>query len=168
MLTSTKTKTIMKYLTSSQFFELAEMTVRANGKTTETIRAALNFLINGHDQYVMYVGYTNQSCDYARKIATQMLQEADPVFQIEITRNNRYVIEFWSVFGRSVLRFANWTTIPYSVRGMTLNEIFFDIDPETLFRDSLREESKVKEIWLSVAPMFAYRKPAKNNTIKIF
>ena len=97
----------MKYLTSSQFFELAEMTARANGKTTETIRAALNFLINGHDQYVMYVGHTNQSCDYARKIAAQMLQESDPVFQIEITRNNRYVIEFWSVFGRSVLRFAN-------------------------------------------------------------
>lgn len=158
----------MKYLTSSQFFELAEMTARANGKTTETIRDALNFLVNDHDRIVLYVGYTNPSCDYARKVATQMLQEADPKYEIEIERNNRHSIEFWSVFGRSVLRFANWTTVPYSLRGMTLNEIYFDIDPETMFRDSQREESKVKDIWLSVAPMFAYRKPAKNSTIKIF
>ena len=158
----------MKYLTSSQFFELAEMTVRANGKTTETVRAALNFLISDQDQCVMYVGYTNQSCDFARRLAAQMLQEADPVFQIEIIRNNRYLIEFYSVFGSSVLRFANWTTIPYTIRGVTLNEIFFDVDLEVLFKGSSEEESKVKEIWLSVAPTFAYRKKPANNSIKIF
>lgn len=158
----------MKYLTSRQFFELSEMTVRANGKTTETIRDILNFLINDQDRVVMYVGYNNPSCDYARKIATQMLLEVDPMFGIEIKHNNRYHIEFWSVFGRSVIRFTSWASIPTSLCGMTLDEIYFDMDPETLFRDSQREESKVKDICASLAPMFSYRKPAKNSNIKIF
>ena len=158
----------MKYLTSSQFFELAEMTARANGKTTETIRAILNFLINDEERWVLYVGHSNKSCDFARQIATQFLKDADPIFQIEIIRNNQYMIEFWSLFGRSTIRFANWSTVTSNIRGMRFDEIFFDIDPETMFRDSLREESKVKDIWYSVAPSFSCRKPAKNSTIKIF
>ena len=162
----------MKYLTSHQFVELSELAVRANGKTTETIRDSLNFLINDRDRVVMYVGYNNATCDYARSLATQMLSEVVevyPKFNFEITRSNRQCIEFSSIFGRSVLRFASWSTIPNSWCGMTLDEIYFDLDPETLFKDSQREKSKANNICATLCSMFTYHKPAKTNSnIKIF
>lgn len=161
----------MKYLTSKQFFDLCELSARMNGKTTETVRAALNFLINGDNRIVMYVGYNNPSCDHARKIATQMLMEineVDPRFEFEIIYNNRYALEFLSAFGRSVLRFSSWTSIPNSLRGMTLDEIFFDIDPETMFKGSNMEGCKILDTCASVVPMFAYRRPRPDHGIKIF
>lgn len=160
----------MKYLTSKQFFDLCETLTRANGKTTEAVRAALNLLINGNDRVVMYVGYNWPTCDYARHLAEQLITEAneiDPRFGFEITRSNRYSIEFESAFGRSVLRFTIWDTLPTSLRGMTLDEIFFDIDPAVMFKGN-SENNRAVETCMCVAPAMAHRPLRQDRNIQIF
>ena len=146
----------MKFINFQAFAELAELTARANGKTTETIRFALNFLFDGMNRQVLYIGLNQASCDYARKLAVEFVN-AHPEYQIEIRRNNRHAIEFLSGRGHTVLVFSPHSTAIYACRGRTLDEIIFDVDPETLFKGSQKENGKFKELFYSVFPCMAHR-----------
>jgi hypothetical protein len=156
----------MKFLDFKSFAELVELCDRQNGKTTEAIKAALNILINYDDRCVTYVGANQNSCDYARAVALDILENAAPFLRINIIRDNSNYLEFTSLFGRSVLRFLSWRSIYPAIRGCTLDEIIFDVDLGTMFMNKFANDGKnlATEIHESVAPTMAHRKNPIDHT----
>ena len=147
----------MKFLNFQAFAELAELTARANGKTQEAVRFSLNFLFSGLHRSVLYIGNNQESCIDARRFAEEMVKSR-PEYGIEIKVNNRYGIQFFSGAGTSHLLFNPYSTAHHSIRGRTLDEIIFHVDPETLFKGSQKEDGKFKDLFYSVAPTMAHRR----------
>lgn len=157
----------MKFINFQTFAELAELTARGNGKTQGSITYALNVLFNGRHRCVLYVGRNQTSCLNARKVAEELVKSR-PEYGIEIIASNRYFMEFFSGAGRSVLVFSPFSSLPRSARGRTLDEIIFDVDLETLFKDSQNEDGRFKDILYSVGPCMATRPKIDATSLKHF
>ncbi len=154
----------MKFLNFQTFTELAELTARANGKTAEAVKAALNCLFNGANRHVLYIGHNQVACEYARKLATGLVKE-HPEYHIDIRASSRFAVEFLSGLGSSVLIFSPFLTAARACRGRTLDEIIFDVELDTLFKDSQKEDSKFRELLYSVAPCMAHRPKVNHKTL---
>lgn len=157
----------MKFINFQTFAELAELSVRANGKTQESVRYALNVLFNGTNRHVLYIGYSQHSCTYARQVAVEMVK-SHPEYGIEITVNSRYYMEFISGAGRSVLVLSPFSTSIHACRGRTLDEIIFDVDLETLFKDNQKEDGKFRELLYSVGPCMVHRPKIDADSLNLF
>ena len=157
----------MKFLNFQAFVDLAELTSRANGKTHEAVRYALNVLFNGPHRSVLFIAHSRESCEYARTLATEMIF-AHPEYPIEICKNNRFGMEFFSGAGTSHLLFTPFSTSLPACRGRTLDEIVFDLDPETLFKGSQKEDGKFKELVYSVVPTMVSRPRINPTQLKQF
>ena len=143
----------MKYLDFKSFAHLAELCQRQNGKTTEAVKATLNRLmdISGPSR-ILFVGQNNQMTEHSRQLFTEKLKSARPELGVEITVNNQSIIRFTSCTGEKSISFTSFGSMPIAARGMTLDDIIFDIDLATVFKTAAMSGERFLEIYQSIAP----------------
>ena len=161
----------MKYLTFDDLLGLNELTVRQNGKTTEAVKACLNSLFNFWNPLIIYVGYNLETCKYAKNLALDLLV-TNPRLEVKITHSDTRGIKFEAVNGTNTLRFIPLNTIPLGFKGLSPNEMIFDIDVETLLKGTTSGETKLVDIISSIGPTMAALKSIHqldpNKLIKFF
>ena len=142
----------MKYLDFQSFSHIAELCQRQNGKTTEAVKETLNRLmnINGPAQ-IMFVSYNSGMTNYVRKVFQDFFDKAPRDYGIKIDVHNQNLLRFDSITGQKSVRFSTFDAMPLAARGLTLDDIIFDIDLPFMFKNGLSSE-RFLDVFQAIAP----------------
>lgn len=144
----------MKYLDFQSFSHIAELCQRQNGKTTEAVKETLNRLMNidGPAQ-IMFVSYSPAMVNnHIRNVFQGFLNKAPKDYRINIEINNQSLLRFDSMTGQKSVRFSTFVAIPLVARGITLDDIIFDLDLPSMFKNLSHE--RFFDVFQVIAPIF--------------